>query len=221
MESKLLKLDKPYNVIYAGGKVGRHIATLMVWNEVNDEDGLGIMDAVSYPVIDEGEEFPAGTLCDDVELRDCRVLCPDGGTNLFWVAKIIEYDFRQVEPAGADYILERMKLLKCDIAMPIEIDKETKEEVIETDFDLLLNIWKVSGPIGEDDKGVFRVNTMSSQGFYFEAMGTPEEICEELEYQKRVYHSAFYERDIFLTIKFHSDDGYMLDVIKRLNESQY
>ena len=74
MKSKLLKLDKPYNVIYAGGKVGKHIATLMVWNEVDDEDGVGIMDAVSYPVIDEGEEFPAGTLCDNVELHDCRVI---------------------------------------------------------------------------------------------------------------------------------------------------
>ena len=221
MESKLLKLDKPYNVIYAGGRVGRHIATLMVWSEVNDEDGLGIMDAASYPVIDEGEEFPAGTLCDNVELRDCRVLCPDGGTNLYWVAKIIEYDFRQIEPAGADYILERMKLLGCKIAMPTEIDEKTKEEVIMTDFELSLNIWKVSGPIGEDDKGIFRVNTLSSQGFYFEAMGTPEEIYKELEYQKNVYHAAFYEMDIFVKIKFYSDDGYIEDVIKRLNESRY
>lgn len=28
MNSKILKLDAPYNVIYAGGKIGRHIATL-------------------------------------------------------------------------------------------------------------------------------------------------------------------------------------------------
>ena len=75
MKSQLLKLEAPYNVIYAGGKVGRHIATLMVWND--DEEALGgIMDAASYPVIDEGEEFPAGTLCEDAELHDCRVLCP-------------------------------------------------------------------------------------------------------------------------------------------------
>ena len=70
MKSKLLKLDAPYQVIYAGGKVGRHIATLMVWND-DDENG-GIFGAASYPVIDEGEEFPAGTLCEDAELHDCR-----------------------------------------------------------------------------------------------------------------------------------------------------
>ena len=91
MKSQLLKLEAPYNVIYAGDKVGRHIATLMVWND--DEEALGgIMDAASYPVIDEGEEFPAGTLCSDAELHDCRVLCPPEGTNLNWVAKIIEPD---------------------------------------------------------------------------------------------------------------------------------
>lgn len=103
MNSKLIKLDAPYNVIYAGGKVGRHIATLMVWND-DDEAAGGIMDSASYPVIDEGEEFPAGTLIDYAELHDCRVLCPAGGTNLYWVAKMIEYDFQQLEPAGAEYI---------------------------------------------------------------------------------------------------------------------
>jgi hypothetical protein len=72
MNSKLIRLDAPYNVIYAGGKVGRHIATLMVWND--DEEAVGsIMDAASYPVIDEGVEIPAGTLIDYAELHDCRV----------------------------------------------------------------------------------------------------------------------------------------------------
>ena len=153
MNSKLLKLDAPYNVIYAGGRVGRHIATLMVWNDGEEELSIGIMDAASYPVIDEGEEFPAGTLIDFAELHDCRVICPPGGTNLFWVAKMIEYDFKQLEPAGAEYILERMKLLGCNIAMPREKDKETGEEVYRLDFDVTLYIWKMSGPIGNDNEG--------------------------------------------------------------------
>jgi hypothetical protein len=32
MNSKLLKLDAPYKVIYAGGRIGHHIATLITWN---------------------------------------------------------------------------------------------------------------------------------------------------------------------------------------------
>ena len=59
MKSKLLKLDAPYNVIYAGGLVGRHIATMVTWKE--DEEG-DMIDTVSYPVIDMGEEYPAGKM---------------------------------------------------------------------------------------------------------------------------------------------------------------
>lgn len=215
MNSKLLKLDAPYNVIYAGGRVGRHVATLMVWNDDAEMTG-GITDAASYPVIDEGEEFPAGTLCDWAELHDCRVLCPPGGTNLLWVSKIIQYDFQQLEPAGAEYILERMKLLGSTIKMPVEKTAEG-EEVPKMDYRLSLNVWKLSGPVGNDSEGTFRVNTPSHQGFYFEAEGTPDEVYNELHYQLMVYLGAFY--DEVISIRFHSDDGYLDDVIARLNQA--
>ena len=222
MNSKLMKLDAPYNVIYAGGKVGRHIATLMVWND-DDEMAGGIMDAASYPVIDEGEEFPAGTLIDYAELHDCRVICPYSeqrgcnATNLYWVAKMIEYDFQQLEPVGAEYILERMKLLGCQIAMPTEKDKETGEEVYRINFDVTLYVMKVSGPVGNDNEGVFRVTSNRHNGFYFEAEGTPKEIQSELEYQRNVYLGAFI--DEINSISFHTsdlfEDNWVEDINKR------
>ena len=221
MNSKLLKIDAPYNVIYAGGKVGRHIATLMVWN--NDEEmGGGIMDAASYPVIDEGEEFPAGTLIDYAELHDCRVICPysekEGcpASNLYWVAKMIEYDFQQIEPAGAEYILERMKLLGCKIAMPTEKDKETGEEVYRIDFDVTLYVRKLSGPVANDNEGVFRVTSNHFSGFYFEAEGTPEEIQRELRYQRSVYLGAFL--DEINSISFHTSDLFKDNWVEKLNQ---
>ena len=221
MNSKLLKLNAPYNVIYAGGKVGRHIATLMVWND-DKEMGGGIMDAASYPVIDEGEEFPAGTLIDYAELHDCRVLCPysekEGcpATNLYWVAKIIEYDFQQIEPAGAEYILERMKLLGCKIAMPTEKDKETGKEVYQIDFDVTLYVRKLSGPVANDNEGVFRVTSNHFCGFYFEAEGTPEEIQSELRYQRNVYLGAF--NDEINRISFHTSDLFKDNWVEELNQ---
>ena len=224
MKSQLLKLEAPYNVIYAGGKVGMHIATLMVWND--DEESLGgIMDAASYPVIDEGEEFPAGTLIDYAELHDCRVICPYSekekcnATNLYWVSKMIEYDFQQLEPAGAQYILERMKLLGCKIAMPTEKDKETGEEVYQIDFDVTLYILKVSGPIGNDNEGVFRVTSNRFDGFYFEAEGTPEEIQSDLQYQRSVYLGAF--NDEISSISFHTTDLLDADWVEELNKRRY
>ena len=221
MNSKLIKLDAPYNVIYAGGKVGRHIATLMVWND-DEEMAGGITDAASYPVIDEGEEFPAGTLIDYAELHDCRVICPysekEGcpATNLFWVAKMIEYDFQQLEPVGAEYILERMKLLGCQIAMPTERDKETGEEVYQIDFDVTIYVMKLSGPVGNDNEGVFRVTSNHFCGFYFEAEGTPEEIQSELRYQRNVYLAAF--NDEISSISFHTDDLYKANWVEELNQ---
>ena len=221
MNSKLIKLDAPYSVIYAGGKVGRHIATLMVWND-DEEMAGGITDAASYPVIDEGEEFPAGTLIDYAELHDCRVICPysekEGcpATNLFWVAKMIEYDFQQLEPVGAEYILERMKLLGCQIAMPTEKDKETGEEVYQIDFDVTLYVMKMSGPVGNDNEGVFRVTSNHFCGFYFEAEGTPEEIQSELRYQRNVYLGAF--NDEINRISFHTDDLYKDNWVEELNQ---
>ena len=217
MKSQLLKLEAPYNVIYAGGKVGRHIATLMVWND--DEEALGgIMDAASYPVIDEGEEFPAGTLCEDAELHDCRVLCPPGGTNLIWVAKIIEYDFQQLEPAGAAYILERMKLLGCKIAMPVEKDKETGEMVQRMRYKATLDVWCIHGFEGEPD-AVYRVRSNRFQGFYFQSEGTAEEVYNDLSYQLSVYEGNFY--DDLISIQFQTNDGQLTEVTNRLNADQH
>lgn len=216
MNSKLMKLEAPYNVIYAEGKVGRHIATLMVWNDDDDAAG-GIMDCASYPVIDEGEEFPAGTLCGDVELHDCRILCPPGGTNLYWVAKMIEYDFQQLEPAGAQYILERMKLLGCKIAMPTEKDPETGEELLRMHFKATLDVWCMKG-FGDEPDAVYRVRSNRWDGFYFQSEGTADEVYHDLSYQLGVYTSYFY--DDIIDIRFQTDDGQLLDVTNRLNADQ-
>lgn len=210
-------MEAPYNVIYAGGKVGRHIATLMVWND-DEEAPEAITDAASYPVIDEGEEFPAGTLCEYAELHDCRVLCPPGGTNLNWVAKIIEYDFQQLEPAGAAYILERMKLLGCKIAMPTEKDKETGEMVPRMRYKATLDVWCIQGFDGEPD-AVYRVRSNRFEGFYFQSEGTAHEIYQDLSYQLNGYLGYFY--DDVISIRFQTNDGQLTEVTNQLNADQH
>lgn len=205
MNSKLMKLDAPYNVIYAGGKVGRHIATLMVWND-DDEVATGIAESASYAVIDEGEEFPAGTLIDYAELHDCRVLCPPGGTNLYWVAHMIEYDFQQLEPAGAYYILERMQLLGCEIKMPDELE-----------FTATLSIWAFNASWEENRR--YRVKSNPHEGFYFESEGTAEEIQNDLQLQLSAYRGIF--RDDLISIRFKTHDMELDDVINYLNSIQH
>ena len=229
MNSKILKMDAPYNVIYAGGRIGRHLATLMTWSDDEDAPG-GIMNAASYPIIDEGEEFPAGTLCDDAELHDCRVMFPYSekrkcpATNLYWVTKIIEHDYQQLEPAGPEYILERAKMLGCEIVMPTKKVKEKNEETGEEeeveytvyDYNSSLDAWCMSG-FGEPDS-VYRVRSNRHQGFYFESQGTLREIYHDLSYQLSVYRTYC---DDLITINFHSDDLYLLKVTNRLNADQH
>ena len=175
------------------------------------------MDAASYPVIDEGEEFPAGTLIDYAELHDCRVLCPPGGTNLFWVAKIIEYDFQQLEPVGAEYILDRMKLLGCKIVMPVEKDKETGEEVPMMRFKATLDAWCISG-FGGDENDVYRVRSNHYEGFYFQSEGMEDELYKDLSYQLSAYLGFFY--DDLISIRFQTTDGQLTKLTNRLNASQ-
>lgn len=214
MKSQLLKLDAPYQVIYAGGLVGLHIATMVTWTE--DESGE-MVDTVSYPIIDQGEEFPAGKMV-MTDLDDCRCLCPPNGTNLLWVMKIIEYDFQQIDPAGPDYILDRMKLLGCNIVMPKEKDEETGEIVERMEYDATLDVICLTG-FGDSDDDIYRVRSNRFEGFYFQAQGTVHEVYTELGFQLNVYQNYFY--DNIISIRFRSSDGQLDKVANRLNADQH
>ena len=224
MNSKILKLDAPYNVIYAGGKVGRHIATLITWSD--DPDGNAeIMEAHQYPIIDQGEELPAGTLVTEAELEDCRTLCPISektgkpGTNLYWLSNIIEYDFQQLEPTGAEYILERLKLLDCTIKLPTEeVTDEDGEKVTRTkyDYQATLSISPTKGSWEETPEYIVKSN--KHEGLYFEAYGTEDEIYNDLAYQLSVYNHSLLEG--IGSVKFRTNDGMLASVINRLNEKQ-
>ncbi len=212
MKSQLLKLDAPYQVIYAGGLVGLHIATMVTWTE--DESGE-MVDTVSYPIIDQGEEFPAGKMV-MTDLDDCRCLCPPNGTNLLWVMKIIEYDFQQIDPAGPDYILDRMKLLGCKIVLPTEKDKETGEMVEKWDYEATLDVMCISG-FGHSKNDIYRVRSNIFEGFYFQSEGTAREIYIDLNYQIGIYKTYINK---LIKIRFQTIDGELENVTNRLNADQ-
>ena len=214
MKSKMLKLDAPYQVIYAGGLVGRHIATMVTWTE--DEQGE-MVDTVSYPVIDQGEEYPAGKMV-MADLDDCRVLCPkEGATNLGWVMKIIEYDYQQLDPAGPEYILERMRLLGCTIKMPVEKDKATGEEYDRMKYTATLDVLCLNGFEGDED-AYYRVRSNRYEGFYFQSEGTAHEVYNDLSYQLSAYRGFFY--DDIISIRFQTNDGQLTEITNRLNADQ-
>lgn len=220
MNSQIIKLDAPYQVIYAGGKIGRHIATVMTWED-DQEGDAAIIGARQYPVIDQGGEFVAGTLVCEAELEDCRVVCPvnkEGkpGTNLYWFASMVEYDFLQEEPMGADHMFDRLKALDCTIALPE--DKNRKDEdgnpLPQTDYLISLDILPLREQEGEET--TYRVKSNKFGGFYFESYGTAKEIYYDLQYQRTCYMEMF--RKHLIEIKFYTEDMMLLDdVIEKLN----
>ena len=213
MNSKILKLDAPYNIIYAGGRVGRHIATMTIW----EDNDMGIYDARQYAMIDEGGELAAGALAVEADLSDCRVICneSDPRVQLRWLAKIVEYDMRQEEPVEFQYIWERLSLLGVKVIW--DKARDEKGELLKDEDGELIdeNVYTVSLTFeGTHDHMVAQSYTVS--GFYFYARGKVEDVYRDLRYQLSQYETAFY--DDHLLIKFKTADGWEKHIIDLLNQ---
>ena len=216
MNSKILKLDAPYNIIYAGGRVGRHIATMTIWND----DEMGIYGSRQYAMIDEGGELAAGALAVEADLSDCRVICneSDPRVQLRWLAKIVEYDMRQEEPVEFQYIWERLSLLGVKVIW--DKARDEKGELLKDEDGELIdeNVYTVSLTFeGSHDHMV--AQSYTSSGFYFYARGKVEDVYHDLRYQLSQYESAFH--DDALLIKFKTADGWEKHIIDLLNQHRY
>ena len=161
MNSKLLKLEPPYNIIYAGGQIGRHIATLLTWEDPEPEE-LQIPYAASYAVIDQGNKMPAGTLVNDVQLEECRIVCneDDLRINLCDFAALVKYDFEQPSPIEAGHMWE--KLTNLDVEMVFDKIKGTDEE--KSDYEVTLYFFGAGG--------YYKVDSNLANGFCFQVMPT-------------------------------------------------
>ena len=213
MNSKILKLDAPYNIIYAGGRVGRHIATMTVW----EDNDMGIYDARQYAMIDEGGELAAGALAVEAELGDCRVICneSDPRVHLRWLAEIVKYDFEQEEPVEFTYLWERLSLFGVKVIW--DKARDENDELLTDDQGEYINenVYTISLTF-EGTHSHMVAQSYTTSGFYFYARGTVEEVYRELHYQHMTYESMFNRFD--LLIKFTTPDGWEQHIIDLLNQ---
>ena len=213
MNSKILKLDAPYNIIYAGGRVGRHIATMTIWND----DEMGIYDTRQYAMIDEGGELAAGTLAVEAYLGDCRVICneSDPRVRLRWLAEIVKYDFEQEEPVEFTYLWERLSLFGVKVIW--DKARDENDELLMDDQGEYIdeNVYEISISFDGTHEYMF-ARSYTTSGFYFYARGTVEEVYRELHYQHMTYESMFNRFD--LLIKFTTPDGWEQHIIDLLNQ---
>ena len=215
MNSKILKLDAPYNIIYAGGRVGRHIATMTVW----EDNDMGIYDAHQYAMIDEGGELAAGALAVEAELGDCRVICneSDPRVHLRWLAEIVKYDFEQEEPVEFTYLWERLSLFGVKVIW--DKAKDENDELLMDDQGEYIdeNVYEISISFDGTHEYMF-ARSYTASGFYFYARGTVEEVYRELHYQHMTYESMF--NRFGLLIKFTTPDGWEQHIIDLLNQRE-
>ena len=213
MNSKILKLDAPYNIIYAGGRVGRHIATMTVW----EDNDMGIYDARQFAMIDEGGELAAGALAVEAELGDCRVICneSDPRVRLRWLAEIVKYDFEQEEPVEFTYLWERLSLFGVKVIW--DKARDENDELLTDDQGEYIdeNVYEISISFDGTHEYMF-ARSYTTSGFYFYARGTVEEVYRELHYQHMTYESMFNRFD--LLIKFTTPDGWEQHIIDLLNQ---
>ena len=213
MNSKILKLDAPYNIIYAGGRVGRHIATMTVW----EDNDMGIYDAHQYAMIDEGGELAAGALAVEAELSDCRVICNerDPRVRLRWLAEIVEYDMRQEDPVEFHYIWERLSLFGVKVIW--DKARDEKGELLKDEDGELIdeNVYTISLTF-EGTHSHMVAQSYTTSGFYFYARGKVEDVYNELYYQLSQYETAFHND--YLLIKFKTIDSWEQHIIDLLNQ---
>ena len=216
MNSKILKLDAPYNIIYAGGRVGRHIATMTVW----EDNDMGIYDAHQYAMIDEGGELAAGALAVEAELGDCRVICneSDPRLHLRWLAEIVEYDMRQEDPVEFHYIWERLSLFGVKVIW--DKARDEKGELLKDEDGELIdeNVYTISLTF-EGTHSHMVAQSYTTSGFYFYARGKVEDVYNELYYQLSQYETAFHND--YLLIKFKTIDSWEQHIIDLLSERRY
>ena len=207
MESKLLKLEPPYHIIYAGGKIGSHIATLMMWEE-REPGELLLPYTASFPVIAQGDLMPQGSLVGDAMLEDCRILCreDDRRISLYQFAELVKFDSEQVNPLEAGVLWD--KLSSLDIETVLLKDRVSGEE--KTNYNVLLYFF--------GSKKHFKVDSNLSCGFCFHAEGDADKVYQQLHYQHQIYESMFSTKDVVIT--FSTNDGFDVEqeIVEHLNQ---
>lgn len=106
IQTQLLRLEPPYNIICSKGNFAYHIATLIVVEEKEQDNNPSstIKVAKSYPVVDYGDGSPEGDVWMHSEVNSCRVVRRETentrykSISLAWFSNLLKFN------QGADII---------------------------------------------------------------------------------------------------------------------
>lgn len=166
MNTQLLKLDPPYNIICGRNKIAKHVATLIITN-INKEkspsedypDYWLDMRTYSYPVVEYGDGSPAGDVWYDVEVRDCRVIAKapkDGAFNnriwSHWFCETLRF-LHEGDGYGSTQtpisLYEQLKSLHIDVEVmgTLGSPKKVEVELEFNNYDEVSSVDSASGSV--------------------------------------------------------------------------
>ena len=143
METQLVRLDAPYNLICSStGKIGTHIATLIVVKEKKEDliEGARMSSHLivcSYPVV--GGEFDIeGNVWLDSELKDCLLITRQKSTlSLYTLRRLMEYCSKHLNPLRLRSMPLILQMVIMDNDCKFVLPKNHSEITIR-DYDVCL-----------------------------------------------------------------------------------
>ena len=81
MDTEILKLDAPYEYIFCNGSTALHIATLIVYEAKENEEGEYELRTHSHPIV-KYLGRAGGSVWNNAELSDCDVICSQADMQL-------------------------------------------------------------------------------------------------------------------------------------------
>lgn len=237
METQLVRLDAPYNVIfdYKRAKFGLHIATLIVVDEVTEGKGKNAVTKLrsrSYPVVNTAFDLE-GEAWTDSELQQCYRMCRQNET-------VSLYDFKHfIHFCDANAVEDLYKVpMSFNIAMmsykikfnlsDIKTGKKMSDFKVELLFDekenQILKYFSISDIDSFLTKRTCLVHSSSHSPFYFWSDmslddGKPDDTIQELAKLRDAYLHAF-KYEGLKSITFTTKNEKYKEFVDSLNNTQ-
>ena len=179
METQILNLQAPFDYIHCNGEVGKHIATMIVYETTKDENGTYHLESHSHPIV-KYWNAPGGVVWNNAELTDCDVLCNEDKkeVDIYYFFRMVRRDWGIDD--DTDYMKKAQSLRDALLDNDIKfMDLSTMPQyrgmmlITEWNHNILLQFEEKDGKILCCDNG------KSQYPIYCEAE-TPEELEDKL-----------------------------------------
>lgn len=200
---RTFELEPPYQVIFRGGHLANHVATLIVTKDVSKDDDDYAIHTHSHPVVAYGDEdygymgfdyaygrrASQGVVWDKVELLDCFVLPlrrEDRSMSLSDFCTLLFYALKDLGPdrfAVVDFLRE-YKSLGCHVDLPKKLSFTASMAILTYKDTKKKYVYSIGGEVM----------------FFFP-------LDEDVEVMRQSYHiqlhayAQFFERDITVKLK--------------------